>query len=86
MSIGTFECSTRPVELRPYNGLGELMAAWLGIIVMVWMFGLATLVWKAADRMEPIHLPCWALKAFVARGWVRRCSRCTGLGAITVVL
>ena len=36
-----------------YNGLGELMAAWLGIIVMVWMFGLATLVWKAApDRME----------------------------------
>ena len=36
-----------------YNGLGELMAAWLGIIVMVWMFGLATLVWKAApDCME----------------------------------
>ena len=36
-----------------YNGLGELMAAWLGIVVMVWMFGLAALVWKAApDRME----------------------------------
>ena len=35
------------------NGLGELMAAWLGIVVMVWMFGLAALVWKAApDRME----------------------------------
>jgi len=45
--------SSSALNYGTYNGLGELLAAWLGIIVMFWMLGLAALVWKAApDRME----------------------------------